>query len=60
MKGVAMFDKIQRREANLDVTASHGRLSQPFGGYKQSGWGREMGYEAIELYTETKAVAALL
>jgi phenylacetaldehyde dehydrogenase len=31
-----------------------------FGGYRQSGWGREMGYEAIELYTETKAVAALL
>ena len=32
----------------------------PFGGYKQSGWGREMGYEAIELYTEVKAVAAAL
>jgi phenylacetaldehyde dehydrogenase len=28
----------------------------PFGGYKQSGWGREMGHEALELYTETKAV----
>jgi phenylacetaldehyde dehydrogenase len=28
----------------------------PFGGYKQSGWGREMGKEALELYTETKAV----
>jgi len=28
----------------------------PFGGYKQSGWGREMGHEAIELYTQTKAV----
>jgi phenylacetaldehyde dehydrogenase len=28
----------------------------PFGGYKQSGWGREMGQEALELYTETKAV----
>jgi phenylacetaldehyde dehydrogenase len=28
----------------------------PFGGYKQSGWGREMGSEALELYTETKAV----
>jgi phenylacetaldehyde dehydrogenase len=28
----------------------------PFGGYKQSGWGREMGPEALELYTETKAV----
>jgi phenylacetaldehyde dehydrogenase len=28
----------------------------PFGGFKQSGWGREMGHEALELYTETKAV----
>ncbi|HEY6167540.1 MAG TPA: aldehyde dehydrogenase family protein [Verrucomicrobiae bacterium] len=28
----------------------------PFGGYKQSGWGREMGHEAIDLYTATKAV----
>jgi len=28
----------------------------PFGGYKQSGWGREMGPEALELYTEVKAV----
>jgi acyl-CoA reductase-like NAD-dependent aldehyde dehydrogenase len=28
----------------------------PFGGYKQSGWGREMGEQALELYTQTKAV----
>jgi len=32
----------------------------PFGGYKQSGWGREMGAEALELYTETKSVVTLL
>lgn len=32
----------------------------PFGGYKQSGWGREMGHDALELYTETKAVCAQL
>ncbi len=32
----------------------------PFGGYKQSGWGREMGYAALENYLETKAVCALL
>ncbi len=32
----------------------------PFGGYKQSGWGREMGHEALEHYTETKAVCAAL
>ncbi len=28
----------------------------PFGGYKQSGWGREMGHEVLENYLETKAV----
>lgn len=32
----------------------------PFGGYKQSGWGREMGREAIDLYTEVKAVTVQL
>jgi phenylacetaldehyde dehydrogenase len=34
--------------------------AMPFGGYKQSGWGREMGHDAIELYTETKAVCTML
>jgi phenylacetaldehyde dehydrogenase len=32
----------------------------PFGGYKESGWGREMGHDALELYTETKAVCVKL
>lgn len=32
----------------------------PFGGYKQSGWGREMGREALELYTEVKSVTIRL
>jgi phenylacetaldehyde dehydrogenase len=32
----------------------------PFGGYKQSGWGREMGHEVLEQYTEVKAVCAKL
>src|ERR1700677_1338337 len=32
----------------------------PFGGYKQSGWGREMGHEALHAYTEVKAVTTLL
>ncbi len=32
----------------------------PFGGYKQSGWGREMGHDALENYTETKAVCIAL
>jgi phenylacetaldehyde dehydrogenase len=32
----------------------------PFGGYKQSGWGREMGHQVLEAYTEVKAVCAQL
>jgi phenylacetaldehyde dehydrogenase len=32
----------------------------PFGGYKQSGWGREMGEEALNLYTEVKSVCTRL
>jgi phenylacetaldehyde dehydrogenase len=32
----------------------------PFGGYKQSGWGREMGKDVLEMYTQTKAVCTRL
>ena len=32
----------------------------PFGGYKQSGWGREMGHDVLNLYTEVKAVTVKL
>jgi phenylacetaldehyde dehydrogenase len=39
---------------------NYGDPAWPFGGYKQSGWGREMGKEVMEHYTETKAVAAKL
>ena len=32
----------------------------PFGGYKESGWGREMGGEALNNYLETKCVVTQL
>ena len=32
----------------------------PFGGYKQSGWGREMGHDVLEHYTEVKSICAAL
>jgi len=32
----------------------------PFGGYKQSGWGREMGHEVLNLYTQIKSVCIRL
>ena len=34
--------------------------SLPFGGYKQSGWGREIGEEVLNNYLETKAVTVAL
>jgi acyl-CoA reductase-like NAD-dependent aldehyde dehydrogenase len=38
---------------NMPYTAFPGI---PFGGYKQSGFGRELGIETLELYLETKSV----
>jgi phenylacetaldehyde dehydrogenase len=32
----------------------------PFGGFKESGWGREMGHEVLDNYLETKAVCIQL
>lgn len=28
----------------------------PLGGYKQSGWGRELGREAVDSYLESKSL----
>ncbi len=41
-------------------TPSAADLSLPFGGYKQSGFGRESGRYGIEAYTELKTVAIAL
>ncbi len=32
----------------------------PFGGYKESGWGREMGHNVLDNYLETKSVVTAL
>jgi aldehyde dehydrogenase (NAD+)/betaine-aldehyde dehydrogenase len=40
---------------NMPYTAFPGI---PFGGYKQSGFGRELGIETLDLYLETKSVIA--
>ncbi|NWN87686.1 MAG: aldehyde dehydrogenase family protein [Micrococcaceae bacterium] len=43
------------------VNTYHALDSQlPFGGYHQSGWGRELGPESIDLYTQVKSVTIAL
>jgi betaine-aldehyde dehydrogenase len=37
-------------------TFMNGASGLPFGGYKQSGLGRELGRHAVEDYTETKTL----
>jgi succinate-semialdehyde dehydrogenase/glutarate-semialdehyde dehydrogenase len=48
----------ERLEAgNVWINAAHIDYDElPFGGVKQSGVGREHGYEALEYYLETKGV----
>jgi phenylacetaldehyde dehydrogenase len=38
-------------------THNYGDPAWPFGGFKQSRWGREMGKEVMEHYTGMKSVA---
>jgi acyl-CoA reductase-like NAD-dependent aldehyde dehydrogenase len=45
------------RAGVLSVNSSHSvHTEAPFGGYKQSGFGREMGMHAAHLYTEVKSI----
>src|SRR2546430_838981 len=45
------------RTGVISVNSSHSvHTEAPFGGYKQSGIGREMGMHAVNLYTEVKNV----
>ena len=45
------------RTGVISVNSSHSvHTEAPFGGYKKSGFGREMGMHAVNLYTEVKNV----
>ncbi len=46
----------QLRAGNVTVNGERGCRGAPFGGYKQSGNGREGGRWGIEEYLETKAI----
>ena len=54
-RGLRLASRIKAGQigVNMPYTAFPGI---PFGGYKQSGFGRELGLETLELYLETKSV----
>lgn len=55
--------KLARRlkAGNVRINTNFGLdPAMPFGGYKQSGFGRESGREGVEAYTELKSVAVFL
>ncbi len=56
-RGLRLARRIQAGTVgiNMPYTAFPGI---PFGGYKQSGFGRELGLETLDLYLETKSVLA--
>jgi len=54
-----MVARIRAGHASINCHAGVGP-NIPFGGYKQSGWGREFGREGLNLYLETKAVTVRL
>ncbi len=62
-KDISMAHKLARRLKAGSVWINCYNVfdaALPFGGYKQSGWGREMGRAALDLYTEIKAVTIQL
>ena len=58
-KGHLLAGKIKSGQVGINVHAAIDPAT-PFGGYKQSGWGREFGREGLEPYLETKAITAHL
>jgi len=54
-RGHRLARQLQAGEIGINMPYS-GFTGVPFGGYKQSGFGRELGIEALDAYLETKSV----
>jgi phenylacetaldehyde dehydrogenase len=62
-RDVALGQKLAHRLQAGSVSINTGVVAGPnvpFGGYKQSGWGRERGREGLDAYLQTKSVGYAL
>jgi phenylacetaldehyde dehydrogenase len=62
-RDIGLAHKLARRIRAGTVRINGGvglDYAMPFGGYKQSGWGRENAREGVEAYTEVKTVSVAL
>ena len=62
-RDISLAHKLARRIKAGTVRINGGAgldYALPFGGYKQSGWGRENGRDGVEAYTEVKSVTVAL
>jgi phenylacetaldehyde dehydrogenase len=62
-RDISLAHKLARRIRAGTVRINGGvglDYAMPFGGYKQSGWGRENAREGVEAYTEVKTVSVAL
>jgi phenylacetaldehyde dehydrogenase len=56
-KAHRMARMVRAGQMSINCHAASG-VNIPFGGFKQSGWGREFAKDGLDLYLETKAVTA--
>jgi aldehyde dehydrogenase (NAD+) len=52
--------EIQAGQVYVNTYGAGGGVELPFGGFKKSGYGREKGYEALDMFTATKTVVVRL
>ncbi len=57
-KALWLAGRLESGQVYINTYGAGGGVELPFGGMKESGFGREKGVEAVYEYTQTKTVAA--
>jgi acyl-CoA reductase-like NAD-dependent aldehyde dehydrogenase len=55
-RAVRLASRVQAGQVSVNTMGDGGVIGAPFGGYKHSGFGRSMGPDYVEDWTQVKAV----